>query len=150
MQLSPIDFHKQTFNTVRSSVRGAVEYGLEISSMPPQFSVISSQPIISDQGEDALEVYSAMPEILQDVDPSVWSWLARSKMSDLHNTEGFVFWCLVEDGESKESVFCFSYKKGGDSYSFLCTTEFEDVRVVNPYEVVPYLDDDYEAEMVVH
>ena len=91
-----------------------------------------------------------MPEILQDVDPEVWSWLARSKMSDHHNTEGFVFWCLVEDGESNESVFCFSYKKGGDFYSFLCTTDFEDVKIVNPYEVVPHLYDDYEAEMVVH
>lgn len=151
MELSSLDFHKQALNIIQSSVKGAKEYGLELSTMPPQLCVVCSKPIICDSGHEALEVYSSLPEILQDVDPLSWSWLARTKMYEEIDSEGFVFWCLVADANtSEETIFCFSYRKGGDMSGYLCAPDFSSVRFVNPYELIPYLEDDYEAELVVH
>ena len=151
MKLSSLDFHKQALNTIQTAINGAKEYGLEISTMPPQLSVISSQPALCDYESSAIVVYSTLPEILQDIDPNMWSLIATVKMYESQNSEGFVFWCLVEDQKNmRESVFGFSYQKGGDIKGFLCTTNFTDIKSVSPFKVVPCLDADYEMGLVVH
>ena len=151
MELSSRDFHKQALNIIRASIKGAIDYGLELNTMPPQLCVLCSRPVICDYGHDALEVYSTLPEILQDVDPISWSWLARSKMLEEPDSQGFLFWCLLSDTKTGEdAIFTFSYQRGGDKRSLLCSTDFSNIRFVDAYEIVPFLEDDYEAEIVVH
>tara|TARA_Y100001970_G_scaffold265455_1_gene353045 strand:- start:5778 stop:6227 length:450 start_codon:yes stop_codon:yes gene_type:complete len=149
MELSSTEFHAQAFNIINTAINGAKELGLEINTMPPHLSVIEASPTFCDRGHIALMVKCSMPEILQDVDPHSWSWVAKCLLEKSENGIGFVFWCLVGNDE-EDLIFGFSYQKGGDYNAFLCNTNFKNLRSVDPYDVVPYLHDDYESELVVH
>ena len=152
MLLSSSDFHSHTFDFIKTAVNGAVEHGLEISTMPPHLSIILSQNSYCDEGHEAQILSCTLPEILQDVEPSTWSWLVKSQMKENTDSIGFMFWCLVENGETgEETIFCMTYYKRTDSYSsYLCSLDFLDKNPVEPFEIVPYLYDDYEQELVVH
>lgn len=150
MELTSTEFHKQAFNIITTAVEGARDQGLEIETMPPHLSIIESEQILCEEGHLALAISCKLPEILQDVDPTCWSWIARTLMSESENSEGFVFWCLVESEHEDNLIHGLSYQKGGDFNAFLCDTNFKNLRSVEPFIVVPYLEDDYEQEMVVH
>jgi len=149
MELSSPEFHAQAFNIINTAIKGAKEQGLEINTMPPHLSIIEVSSTFCDEGHMALMVKCNIPEILQDVDPHEWSWIAKSLLGESEESVGFVFWCLVGDGDN-DLIFGYSYQKGGDYNAFLCNTNFQNLRTVDPYDVVPYLHDDYESELVVH
>ena len=150
MELTSIQFHAQAFNIISTAVNIAIDQGLEIDTMPPHLSIIEAQKVLSKEGLISLAVSSTLPEILQDVDPTCWSWIAKCLMNSSENSEGFVFWCLVESEDEDNLIHGFSYHKGGDFNAFLCDTDFNNIRSVEPFIVVPYLEDDYEQEMVIH
>ena len=149
MELSSNEFHAQAFNIINTSVNGAKELGLDISTMPPCLAVVTSTPTFCDLGHNALLVSNTMPEILQNIDPENWSWIARSQMDGYKDSVGFVFWCIVTKYD-EDFVFGLSYQKGGWYSGFLSDLEFLDVQKVNPFEVVPFLEDEYEIEVMVH
>ena len=149
MKLSSVDFHTQAFNVINTLLDGAKEHGMDISTMPPSLSVISSKETLCDQGHEALEVYSSFPAILADVDEDSWSWIARTQMEEEPHSEGFVFFCVVNNFGS-DFLYCFSYKKGGEYKAFLSDLDLLDLQWVDPFDVVPCLVDDYEIEITVH
>ena len=82
MELSSNVFHAQAYRIINQLVSGAKDHGLEVSTMPPQLSIIIHDEL--DIGEDfgSTVISSTLPDILQDVDPSTWSWFARCRMED--------------------------------------------------------------------
>jgi len=149
MELSSTEFHAQAFKIINTAINGAKKQGLKINTMPPHLSIIEAKPTICDNGYVALMIKCGLPEILQDIEPSAWSWIAKNLLCKSEDGVGFVFWCLVGDGDD-DLIFGYSYQKGGDHNAFLCDTNFKNLRSVDPYDVVPYLHDDYESEIVVH
>lgn len=152
MHLSSHDFHTHTFDFIKTAVDGALDQGLDISTMPPHLSVILSHTSFCDDGYEAQMLSCTLPEILQDVDPSSWSWLARNKMSENMGSLGFMFWCLVESNDTgEETIFGLSYHKEEDSFeSFTCSKDFSNKVNVSLFDVVPYLYDNYKQDLVVH
>jgi|18_taG_2_1085343.scaffolds.fasta_scaffold85409_2 hypothetical protein len=153
MELSSIEFHKQAFNIINTYVNEAKKHGLSISSLPPHLAIISSTPTVCEEGHFAIAVASSPPEILQDIDPRIWSWVVKTKMLE-ENGAGFVFWCIIESSSKDEDVsrvFGYSYQLGGEFNAFFCDVELNNIQSVeHPFKVVPYLYDDYEHNTVLH
>lgn len=147
MRLSSNQFHMQAMSMIQTAVYGAREQGLDISTMPPCFSVVLGKS--TNPEYPAMTITATQPEILQDIDPLSWSWIVRDHMQKQSDCIGFIFWCIVQS-EGTDSIFGFSYQKEGDSKAFLSNEDLSDISLVDPYDVVPYLNDDYEQEMVVH
>jgi|APSaa5957512535_1039671.scaffolds.fasta_scaffold170677_1 hypothetical protein len=150
MELSSNVFHAQAYRIINQLVSGAKDHGLEVSTMPPQLSIIIHDEL--DIGEDfgSTVISSTLPDILQDVDPSTWSWFARCRMEDEDKSIGFIFWCVVES-DDQDQVFGASYLKGDGWSGFLSDFKFESEPLqVDPMQVVPPLCDNYEEEYLVH
>ncbi len=146
MKLPSVNFHAQALNIISTSIRSAKKHGLKVNTMPPHLSIITSKPM----GDQSLMLSCSFPEILQDVDPQFWSQIAKYQLSNQSDGVGFVFWCIVEDLGGIETLFGLSYQLGGEFNAFLSDFNLENLKPVEPFEVVPYLYDDYEQEMVVH
>ena len=150
MELTSIQFHAQAFNIISTAVNIAIDQGLEIDTMPPHLSIIEAQKVLCKEGLLSLAVSSTLPEILQDVDPTCCSWIAKCLMNSSENSEGFVYWCVVESEDEDNLIHRFYNHKAGDYIAFLSDTDFNNIRSVEPFIVVPYLDDDYEQEILIH
>ena len=154
--ISPFfDFHTEACNMVNTTITGAKEYGLDISTLPPHLSVMTvSEEISYDLGEEQVLMGLSKPQILQDVEPELWSFIAHQKMYDELNSIGFVFWCLIEDGITGEmSVFCMSWVKSQGFKGFLSDIDLksEPKELTDPHQIVPlFLDYDFEVDCVVH
>ena len=150
MNISPFDFHNEAYNMISTTVSGAREYGLDVSTLPPHLSIMTGETLLHDK----VMLGFSLPEILQDVSPDFWSFIAHQKMHEEDNSIGFVFWCLIEDNRSGEqSVFGMSYFKGEGFKGFLSDIEFqsEPSLLTDPHEIVPaFLGYDFEDEYVVH
>ncbi len=97
---------------------------------------------------------AVLPEILQDVEPELWPFIAHQKMQDETDSIGFAFWCLVEDGDTGvKSIFGMSYFKGQGFKGFLSDISFQEEPelLTNLHQVVPnFLHYDFEEDCVVH
>ena len=136
---------------INTTVSGAKENGLDISTLPPHLSIMTSEEVL--HGKKVILKFS-LPEILQDVSPSLWSFIAHQKMQEETNSIGFVFWCLVEDSKcGGQSVFGMSYFKEEGFKGFISDIEFqyEPELLTDPHQIVPsFLDYDFENEYLVH
>ncbi len=151
MNISPFDFHNEAYNMINTTVSGAKEYGLDISTLPPHLSVMTGENLVY---ENKIILGFSLPEILQDVSPDFWSFIAHQKMHEEEKSIGFVFWCLIEDSKSgKQSVFGMSYFKGKGFKGFLSDIDFqsEPSLLTDPHEIIPvFLGYDFEQEYMVH
>jgi hypothetical protein len=154
MDISPFDFHNEAYNMINTTILGAKEYGLDISTLPPHLSVMTkSEEFIHESGDEAVLLGFSMPEILQDISPDFWSFIAHQKMSEIDNSIGFVFWCLLEDESGGQSIFGLSYFKGHGFSGFLSDSSFQEkpIKLDDPHQIIPsFLHYDYEQEYVVH
>jgi len=136
---------------INTTVSGAIDYGLDISTLPPHLSIMTSEDLLHD---NKLMLGFSLPEILQDVGTDFWSFIAHQKMQEEEHSVGFVFWCLIEDSRNGvQSVFGMSYFKGEGFKGFLSDIEFqsEPTFLTDPHEIVPaFLDYDFEENCVVH
>lgn len=150
MELSSTVFHAQAYRIINQLVSGAKDHGLEVSTMPPQLSVIIHDDTLDNEHFGELTIQSTLPDILQDVDPNTWSWFARCRMENEEKSVGFIFWCVVQN-EDQDQVFGASYLKGYGWSGFLSDFKFESEPMqVDPMQVVPQLCDDYESKIMVH
>lgn len=150
MELSSNIFHAQAYRIINQLVSGAKYHGLEVSTMPPQLSIIIHDETLDDEHFDRTIIQSTLPDILQDVDPSSWSWIARNKMEENQNSVGFIFWCVVQNHD-QDQVFGASYLKGDGWKGFLSDFKFEfEPSIIDPMQVVPHLEDDYDSKITVH
>ena len=135
---------------VSTTVSGARDYGLDVSTLPPHLSIMTGEDLLHDK----VILGFSLPEILQDVEPDFWSFIAHQKMHEEENSIGFVFWCLIEDKRSGEqSIFGMSYFKGEGFKGFLSDIEFqsEPSLLTDPHKIVSaFLGYDFEDEYVVH
>lgn len=154
MNIPPSDFHTEAYKMVNTAITGAREYGLDISTLPPHLSVMTtSEVFIHECGSQATLLNFSLPEILQDIIPDFWSFIAHQKMSESSNSVGFIFWCLIEDRELEQSIFGLSFLKGQGFKGFLSDINFEHEPslLTDPHEIVPsFLGYDFEEEYVVH
>ena len=149
MELSSNVFHAQAYRIINQLVSGAKDHGLEVSTMPPQLSIIIHDDLDNSEYFGSTVISSTLPSILQDVDPNTWSWFARCRMEDEENSVGFIFWCVVQS-DDQDQVFGASYLKGDGWAGFLSDFKFEsDPMQVDPMQVVPQLYSDYEEEYLV-
>ena len=136
---------------INTTVSGAKKVGLDISTLPPHLSVMTGENLAY---ENKIILGFSLPEILQDVSPDFWSFIAHQKMHEEEKSIGFVFWCLIEDSKSGEqSVFGMSYFKGEGFKGFLSDIDFqsEPSLLTDPHEIIPvFLGYDFEEEYMVH
>lgn len=136
---------------INTTVSGAREYGLDVSTLPPHLSIMTGENLFY---ENKVILGFSMPEILQDVNPDFWSFIAHQKMQEEEKSIGFVFWCLIEDGDSgDQSIFGISYFKGQGFKGFLSDTNFESEPklLTDPHQIVPtFLNYNFEEDCVVH
>ena len=135
---------------ISTTVSGARDYGLDISTLPPHLSIMTSEDLFHD---NKVMLGFSLPEILQDVDPEFWSFIAHQKMHEEEKSIGFVFWCLIEDNSGELSVFGMSYFKGEGFKGFLSDIEFqsEPSLLTDPHQIVPtFFGYDFEVDCVVH
>lgn len=150
MELSSNVFHAQAYRIINQLVSGAKDHGLEVSTMPPQLSVIIHDDTLDNEHFGELTIQSTLPSLLQDINPIHWSWIARKKMEDNQGSIGFIFWCVVQN-EDQDQVFGASYLKGEGWKGFLSDFKFDfEPNIVDPMQVVPHLDDDYDSKIMVH
>jgi len=136
---------------ISTTVSGAKEYGLDVSTLPPHLSIMTGEDLFY---ENKVMLGFSLPEILQDVDPDFWSFIAHQKMQDEENSIGFVFWCLVEDSDTGiQSIFGMSYFKGQGFQGFLSDISFksEPELLTDLHQIVPtFLNYNFEEDCVVH
>lgn len=151
MNISPFEFHNEAYNMISTTVSGARDYGLDVSTLPPHLSIMTSEDLLHN---NKIMLGFSLPEILQDVNPDLWSFIAHQKMHEEESSVGFVFWCLIEDSRNGEqSVFGLSYFKGEGFKGFLSDIGFQSdpSLLADPHEIVSaFLDYNFENEYVVH
>ena len=107
-----------------------------------------------DLDQDYFALSSELPEILQDVEPDLWPFIAHQKMHEEIDSIGFAFWCLVEDGNTgRQSIFGLSYFKERGFKGFLSDINFqsEPELLDELHHVVPnFLEYNFEQSLVVH
>ena len=150
MNISPIVFHTEAYKLINTTVSDAKEYGLDISTLPPHLSIMTGKDLY----QDKFALSAVLPEILQDVDPEFWPFIAHQKMHDEPDSIGFVFWCLVEDSDTGvQSIFGMSYFKGQGFQGFLSDIYFqsEPDLLTDLHHLVPdFLQYNFEEDCVVH
>ena len=150
MNISPIVFHTEAYKLINTTVSDAKEYGLDISTLPPHLSIMTGRDLY----QDKFALSAVMPEILQDIDPELWPFIAHQKMYDEPESIGFVFWCLVEDSDTGiQSIFGMSYFKGQGFQGFLSDISFqsEPELLTDLHQIVPdFFHYDFEEDCVVH
>jgi hypothetical protein len=150
MNISPFDFHNEAYNMISTTVTGARDYGLDVSTLPPHLSIMTGDDLLHNK----VMLGFSLPEILQDVNPEFWSFIAHQKMYEEEKSIGFVFWCLIEDSRSGEqSIFGMSYFKGEGFEGFLSDIDFqsEPSLLTDPHQIVPsFLGYDFEVDCLVH
>lgn len=148
MDISPFDIHNEAYNMISTTISGAKEYGLDINTLPPHLSIMTAN-----YGADSILLGFSMPDILQDVSTEFWAFMAHQKLSEIENSIGFVFWCLLEDEMGIQSIYGLSYFKGHGFSGFLSDPNFqqEPVKLDDPHSIVPsFIHYDYEQEYLVH
>ena len=150
MNISPSDFHIEAYKLINTTITGAKEYGIDIYTLPPHLSIMTGKDLC----DNKFALSAVLPEILQDIDPDLWPFIAHQKMHEETNSIGFAFWCLVEDSDTGvQSIFGMSYLKEQGFKGFLSDIYFqsEPEILTDLHLFIPsFLHYDFDVDCVVH
>ena len=89
---------------------------------------------------------------LADVPMELWSSIIKTMLKEKDLATGFIFWCVVEDQETKrDRVLFLIYKKEEDLLNSYTTDIFlSNYKEVDLENCLPQLVDDYSEDVVYH
>ena len=119
------------------------EVGLNISNMPPHLTLLSFKDDL---------IIMEEPRFL-DTDPTLWSLFILQWLEDKPHHQGFLLWCIMEDGEGVDRACVITWKRGMvDPICMLMGLDFaeEGFVSVSLFDVLPQLAIDYNEQLITH
>jgi len=147
-----MDFHSQAYLIIRNFVQHEASNGCAVGQTPPQVCVVFEEKAHSLGGNVKL-LHTTMPKSLQNIDMEFWGDVAQQALEQESQALGFLFWCIIgaEHDPNIDLIFGASFDKTGSVRGFTSDIEFtETPKEIDPFEIVPQLDRDYNEPIVEH